>query len=37
VYLTLLIWPLRNIGMIVALGQRAAAALVRIHEVLSTE
>ncbi len=37
VYLTLLIWPLRNIGMIVALGQRAAAALVRIYEVLSTE
>ena len=36
VYLTLLVWPLRNIGMIVALGQRAAAALVRIHEVLST-
>lgn len=35
VYLTLLVWPLRNIGMIVALGQRAAAALVRIHEVLS--
>ncbi|MEK7292151.1 MAG: ABC transporter ATP-binding protein [Actinomycetota bacterium] len=37
VYLTLLVWPLRNIGMIVALGQRAAAALVRIQEVLSTE
>ena len=36
VYLTLLVWPVRNIGMIVALGQRAAAALVRIHEVLST-
>ena len=36
VYLTLLVWPLRNIGMIVALGQRAASALVRIHEVLST-
>jgi ATP-binding cassette subfamily B protein len=36
VYLTLLIWPLRNIGMIVALGQRAAAALVRINEVMST-
>lgn len=34
VYLTLLIWPLRNIGMIVALGQRAAGALVRINEVL---
>ena len=37
VYLTLLIWPLRNIGMIVALGQRAAAALVRINEVMSTK
>lgn len=37
VYLTLLVWPLRNIGMIVALGQRAAAALVRIQEVLSTD
>lgn len=37
VYLTLLVWPLRNIGMIVALGQRAVAALVRIQEVLSTE
>lgn len=37
IYLTLLVWPLRNIGMIVALGQRAAAALVRIQEVLSTE
>ena len=37
VYLTLLVWPLRNIGMIVALGQRAAAALVRIQEVLATE
>ena len=37
VYLTLLVWPLRNVGMIIALGQRAASALVRIHEVLSTE
>jgi ATP-binding cassette subfamily B protein len=37
VYLTLLIWPLRNIGMIVALGQRAAAALVRINEVMTTK
>jgi ATP-binding cassette subfamily B protein len=36
VYLTLLVWPLRNVGMIIALGQRAASALVRIHEVLST-
>ena len=37
VYLTMLVWPLRNIGMMVALGQRAAAALVRVDEVLSTE
>jgi len=37
VYLTMLVWPLRNIGMMVALGQRAAAALVRVHEVLSTD
>jgi ATP-binding cassette subfamily B protein len=37
VYLTMLVWPLRNIGMMVALGQRAAAALVRVHEVLSSE
>ena len=37
VYLTMLVWPLRNIGMMVALGQRAAAALVRVHEVLSTQ
>ena len=37
VYLTMLVWPLRNIGMMVALGQRAAAALVRVQEVLSTE
>jgi ATP-binding cassette, subfamily B, bacterial len=36
-YVTLLVWPLRTIGMTVAFGQRAAAALVRIDEVLSTE
>jgi ATP-binding cassette subfamily B protein len=36
-YLTMLIWPLRNIGMTVAFGQRAAAALMRVNEVLSTE
>jgi ATP-binding cassette subfamily B protein len=36
VYVGLLIWPLRNIGMTVAMGQRAAAALVRVHEVLAT-
>ncbi len=35
-YLALMIWPLRNLGMTVALGQRAAAALERVHEVLAT-
>jgi ATP-binding cassette subfamily B protein len=34
-FVTLLVWPLRSIGMTVAFGQRAAAALERIHEVLS--
>lgn len=34
-YLTMLVWPMRNIGMTVAMGQRAAAALVRVNEVLS--
>ncbi len=34
-YVTLLVWPLRSIGMTVAFGQRAAAALERVHEVLS--
>jgi ATP-binding cassette subfamily B protein len=31
----MLIWPMRNIGMTVAMGQRAASALVRIHEILA--
>jgi ATP-binding cassette, subfamily B, bacterial len=35
-YIALLIWPLRNLGMTVAFGQRAAAALLRIDDVLST-
>lgn len=35
-YLGLMIWPLRNFGMTVAMGQRAAAALIRVNEVLST-
>lgn len=34
-YLTMLVWPMRNIGMTVAMGQRAAAALLRVNEVLS--
>jgi len=33
-YVQLLVWPLRTIGMTVAFGQRAAAALERIHDVL---
>jgi ATP-binding cassette subfamily B protein len=35
-YVQLLVWPLRTIGMTVAFGQRAAAALERIDEVLGT-
>jgi ATP-binding cassette subfamily B protein len=30
-YLTMLIWPMRNIGMTVAFGQRAASALLRVN------
>lgn len=33
-YVALLIWPLRTIAMTVAFAQRAAAALIRVHEVL---
>ena len=36
-FVTLLVWPLRSIGMTVAFGQRAAAALERLHEVLSVD
>jgi ATP-binding cassette subfamily B protein len=35
-YVQLLVWPLRTIGMTVAFGQRAAAALERIDDVLGT-
>ena len=35
-YVQLLVWPMRTIGMMVAFGQRAAAALERIDHVLST-
>ncbi len=35
-YIVLLIAPLRSLGMTVAFGQRAAAALLRVNEVLST-
>lgn len=37
VYIALLIWPLRMLGMIIAQGQRAAASAQRVREVLSTE
>ena len=33
----LLIWPMRNIGMTLATGQRAAVALQRVQQVLSTK
>ena len=36
IYVALMIQPLRTIGMTVAFGQRAAAALVRVGEVLAT-
>ena len=36
-YLTMLIWPMRNIGMTIAFGQRAASALMRVNEILSEE
>lgn len=35
-FVQLLVWPLRTIGMTVAFGQRAAAALERIDAVLGT-
>lgn len=34
-YLTMLIWPMRNIGMTVAFAQRAASALLRVNEILA--
>jgi ATP-binding cassette subfamily B protein len=36
VYVVMLIWPLRMLGMIIAQGQRAAASAERVEEVLST-
>ncbi|HEY4333755.1 MAG TPA: ABC transporter ATP-binding protein, partial [Ilumatobacteraceae bacterium] len=33
----LLIWPMRNLGMTLATGQRAAVALQRVQQVLSTQ
>ncbi|HEX6165324.1 MAG TPA: ABC transporter ATP-binding protein, partial [Acidimicrobiales bacterium] len=37
VYIGMLIWPLRMLGMIVAQAQRATASAERVDEVLSTE
>jgi ATP-binding cassette subfamily B protein len=36
-YLALMVWPLRMVGMTIAFGQRAVAALGRVNEVLATE
>jgi ATP-binding cassette, subfamily B, bacterial len=37
VYIAMLVWPLRMLGMIVAQAQRAAAAGERVDEVLTTD
>ena len=37
VYIAMLVWPLRMLGMIVAQAQRAAVSAERVDEVLSTE
>ena len=37
VYVVLLVWPLRMLGMIIANGQRASAAAARVAEVLATD
>lgn len=36
-YVTMLVWPLRMLGSIVAQAQRAAASAHRVHEVLSVD
>jgi len=36
-YVVLLVWPLRMLGWIVAMAQRAAASAQRVHEVLAAE
>ncbi len=36
VFVVMLIWPLRMLGMIIAQAQRAAAAADRVHEILAT-
>jgi ATP-binding cassette subfamily B protein len=37
VYVAMLIWPLRLLGMIVAQAQRAAVSAQRVHEILATK
>jgi ATP-binding cassette subfamily B protein len=37
VYVVMLIWPLRMLGMILAQAQRAVASAERVHEVLAAE
>ncbi len=36
-YVVLLVWPLRMLGWIIAMAQRAAASAQRVHEVLVTD
>jgi ATP-binding cassette, subfamily B, bacterial len=36
-YVVLLVWPLRMLGWIVAMAQRAGASAQRVHEILVTE
>jgi ATP-binding cassette subfamily B protein len=36
-YVVLLVWPMRMLGWIVAMAQRAGASAQRVHEVLATE
>ncbi len=36
IYVVLLIWPLRMLGMIIAQAQRAVASAERVHEILDT-
>jgi ATP-binding cassette subfamily B protein len=36
VYVVMLIWPLRMLGMIIAQAQRSAAAAERVHEIFDT-
>jgi ATP-binding cassette subfamily B protein len=37
VYVAMLVWPLRMLGMILAQAQRAVASAERVHEVLATD